>query len=301
MKNRHDLPQWLLNAVIDTRAQYNPGEKTDYSITSLIQPPMVYTLTKQHQPEEDVADALQAWLGTACHDKLEEKLKDNPRYMVEERLYHTFHIPEAPGEQKEFIVSCQLDLYDKETCELWDHKFSKLYSFTNGGKQDHEIQLAYQAYSLKKYGYDVRSAQIAGFALDWSKTKTAFQKDYPETLFCHTPYPMWADEDIEAWVKNQILEKEYAKLGQIRVCSKEERWSRPDVWKVYREGRKTALRILNSEDEAENFIAALVKPSGKEYIEKIEGEDTRCLWFCNVRDYCSYYQEKYVDEQKKTR
>ena len=57
MKNRHDLPQWLLNAVIDTRAQYNPGEKTDYSITSLIQPPMVYTLTKQHQPEEDVADA----------------------------------------------------------------------------------------------------------------------------------------------------------------------------------------------------------------------------------------------------
>jgi len=293
MKNRHDLPQWLLNAVIDTRAQYNPGEKTDYSITSLIQPPMVYTLTKQHQPEEDVADALQAWLGTACHDKLEEKLKDNPRYMVEERLYHTFHIPEAPGEQKDFIVSAQLDLYDKEECAVWDYKFSKLYSFTNGGKTDHEIQTNYQAYLLRKHGYPVNSIQIGGFGLDWAKTKTAQQKDYPPTLFCHTPYPMWADEDVEAYIKNQILEKEYGKLGQIRVCDESERWARPTVWKVYRKGRKSALRILNTEEEANEFLANIAKPSGTEYVEKVEGEDIRCVWFCNVREHCSFYQEKY--------
>lgn len=293
MKNEQGLPAWLVEVVEQTRDQYDPGEKTDYSITSLIQPPMVYQLQREHKPEVDVSDALQAWLGTACHDKLEEKLKENPRYMVEERLYCNFHIPEAPGEQKDFVVSAQLDLYDKETKQVWDHKFSKLFSFTGDGKFDHEAQVAFQAYALRKHGYEVESVQIGGFALDWGKTKTAFQKDYPQSLFCHTPYPMWADEDVESWVKNQILEKEFAKIGQIRVCSKEERWAKPDLWKVKRKGRKSALRNLNSEEEAQEYIDNLPNPTGKEYIEKVEGEDTRCLWFCDVREHCSYYQEKY--------
>jgi|SRR5690554_2133250 len=292
MENRLGLPEWLVEAVDKTRGEYDSG-KSDYSITSLLQPAMVQELKRIHNPPEDVTDQLQAFIGTSCHNQIEWALKGNPRYIVEERLYHTFHIPDAPGDKKEFIVSSQLDLYDKQEKALWDHKASKLYSFTGDGKKEHEQQLAYQCYLLKKAGYEVESVQISGFGLDWAKTQVGLKADYPKSLFCHTPYPQWADEDVEEFIKSRILDMEYAKLGQIRVCTKEERWARPDQFKVKRKGRKTALRVLYSQQEAEEYIANLPKPDGKEYIEVVEGEDIRCVHFCNVREHCNFYKEKY--------
>ena len=293
MKNKLGLPEWLLEVVEKTRNQYDPGEKTDYSATSLLVPPMIYTLQKEHRPEEDVRDALPAFFGSCVHDKIEEYLKQNPRYIVEERLYHEFHIPEAPGEQKTFVISAQIDVFDKETGELSDHKFSKVSSF-QWSKDEHEFQLSLQCYLMKKkYGDVVKSIHINGLGKDWSLYSTARDNNYPQSAYIRVDYPQWADEDVEQAVKTKILEKEFAKIGQIRICDESERWARPTLWKVKRKGRKSALRNLNSEEEANEFLANIPKPTGTEYIEKVEGENIRCEWYCNVREHCSFYQEKY--------
>jgi len=291
MKNELGLPAWLVEVVEQTRNQYDPGEKTDYSATSLLVPPMIYALQKEHQPEEDVRDALPAFLGSGLHNEIENCLKQNPRYLVEERLYAEIDVPDSPT-KKTFIVSAQLDLYDKELCEVSDHKLSKIFSF-RGNKPEYEFQLNFQAWLLRKHGYETKALKINGFAKDWSFVQTEINKDYPKALYVPVEFPLWDDVDVEEFTRRAIVEKENAKIGQIRVCSPEERWAKPTQYKVRREGRKTALRVLNSRQDAEQYIANLSKPTGKEYIEEIEGDDTRCKFYCNVREHCSFYKEKY--------
>ena len=290
MKNELGLPDWLVEVVEQTRNQYDPGEKTDYSATSLLVPPMIYTLQKEHQPEEDVSNALPAFFGTCVHNQIEYFLKDNPRYIVEERLYHTFYIPDAPGDKKEYVVSAQIDLFDKENKELSDHKLSKMYSFQKE-KFEYEAQLNLQQYLLrKKYGEVVESIKINGFAKDWSAAGRG--RDYPPSAYIPVDFPVWADEDVEAWVAHCVVEKEQALNGQIRLCDSRERWQTPSKIALMKKGRKSAVKLYDSMEEAER---ALAEKDEKHYIEDRPGIDIRCTneVFCPVREHCSYYQERY--------
>lgn len=296
MKNSKNLPEWLVEVVGKTRNQYSPGEETDYSATSLIVPPMIYALEKKYQPEDDVNDALSAFLGTAMHDKIEEHLKDNPRYLVEKRYYKKIHVPDSPT-KKDFVVSAQIDLYDKETKTLSDHKLSKMYSFQHE-KEEYEIQLNIQAWLLRDQGYDPQYLRINGFAKDWGATSVGRSKDYPESMYIPVSFPLWEDEDVEAYIRNSILEKEYAKLGQMIICTDKQRWARPASYKVKRKGRKTAIRCFDTQVAAEEYIRNMKKPTGKEYVEYVPGEDVRCKHYCKVNKYCNYYIERHGDGKK---
>jgi hypothetical protein len=291
MLNENNLPDWLVEVVESTRNQYDAGEKTDYSATSLLVPPMIYALQKKYEPEEDVADSLPAFFGTCVHDKIEEYLKKNPRYIVEERLYYTFHIPNAPGEQKDFVVSAQIDLYDTETKELSDHKFSKAMSFQQE-KPEYEFQLSLQRYLMMKAGYEIKSIRINGLAKDWTATGPDRDKQYPKTAYMPVNFPLWDDTDVEAAVERKILEKEYAKLGQIRMCDESERWHIPGKYAVMKEGRKSAVLLFDNEGDAQ--VMALEKGKGH-YVEHRKGRDIRCTnkSYCNVREHCPYYKENY--------
>lgn len=297
MRNEHDLPDWLVEAVEKTNNQYDRGKKTDYSISNLLQPPMIEALQREHEPEPDVADMLQSFVGTCTHDKLEEKLKDNPRYLIEERFYYNLHVPEAPTDKKDFVISAQLDLYDKETFEHFDHKCSKLYSFLKE-KGEYDVQLAFQRFLLRREGYEVKQSYIGGFGTDWGKRKTLYDKDYPKTMWVKVPYPDWSDDLLTSWLKEKVLDHEYAKIGQIRMCSPEERWRTADEYVVKKEGSKNAIRGSKTRDRGEAEAMAEEKGEGY-YVEDRPGEDIRCQSFCLVKDHCEYYK-KYCGKKKRS-
>ena len=279
MENKLELPDWLLETVQKTQGEYDPGEKTDFSITSLLVPPMVHALQKKYKPTPDLADQLQAFVGTAGHNQIEWALKDNPRYLVEERLYATIDVPDSPV-KKQYTVSAQLDLYDKETGEHWDHKFSKLFSFLNA-KEEYEQQLAIQAWLLRLHGYEPKNSNISGFGLDWSKVKTSYDTSYPQSLFVQVPFPQWEDEDCLTFLRERIVEREYAALGQMRQCTPKEMWERPSVYAVKKEGRKSAIKLCYDEQEAQ--VIAMDKGG---YVEHRPGEKVRCKFFCDVWEHC---------------
>lgn len=291
MKNKHNLPDWLVEVVEKTNNQYDRGKKTDYSISNLLQPPMIEALQREYEPKPDVADMLQSFVGTCVHDKLEEKLKDTPRYLIEERFYYTLHIPEAPTAKKDFVLSAQLDLYDKDTGEHFDHKCSKLYSFL-GEKSEYDVQLAFQRFLLRREGYEVGQSYIGGFGTDWSKRRILYDKNYPKTMWVKVPYPDWDDELLISWLKERVLDHEHAKLGQIRLCTPKERWRTPDEFVVKKEGNKTAVRGSKTNDRSKAEAMALEKGEGY-YVEDRLGEDIRCMTFCDVSEYCSYWREHY--------
>ena len=52
-------------------------------------------------------------------------------------------------------------------------------------------------------------------------------------------------------------------------------------------GSKTALRVLDTEEEANNYISL----HGGDYIEKRPGLDKKCMDYCSVCNFCNYYKE----------
>ena len=55
-----------------------------------------------------------------------------------------------------------------------------------------------------------------------------------------------------------------------------------------KEGRKRAVRVFDSMEEAETFIAAQ-KDADKHIVDHRRGQPTRCISFCDVRDFCPQF------------
>ncbi|MGC8718856.1 MAG: hypothetical protein ACP5TY_02465, partial [Thermodesulforhabdaceae bacterium] len=57
---------------------------------------------------------------------------------------------------------------------------------------------------------------------------------------------------------------------------------------VMKECRKTAMRVFDNLKEAEAYIEKLTRyKKTKYYIERIQPEYVRCLYFCNVARFCN--------------
>ena len=296
MMNKWDLPDWLVTVIERTRASYSSGN-SDFTATSLLKPPLIYALEKEHEFEEDAADNLASLDGTALHNCIEHQLTDDPRYLVEHRFYRTVHVPNAPGKKKNFIISAQIDVYDKETKVLWDSKRSKIFKWIKGNFYDYEAQMNIQRFLMKEKYEEPEEMKIAFFPKDHDRNKAKWDKDYPDVAFTPIDIPKWHDDDVVDFIRTSIVEKLYALRGHKRLCTPEERWQRPSAWAVMRKGRKSAIRVFDTEGEAEDYLKSLTndltKKVGGEYIEHRPGEDVRCTGFCPVSQHCSYFQENY--------
>jgi formate-dependent phosphoribosylglycinamide formyltransferase (GAR transformylase) len=102
--------------------------------------------------------------------------------------------------------------------------------------------------------------------------------------------------EIETFIKTRIADleaNENTPDNELKGCTPEERWSKGDSWAIMRTGRKTALKVCKSEEEAN----ALLKELGGDSIEFRKGEDVRCESYCNVCKWCPYYQKQKVDNK----
>ena len=83
---------------------------------------------------------------------------------------------------------------------------------------------------------------------------------------------------------------------EIEPCTPEERWSTPTKWAVMKEGRKTAVKVCATEEEAQSFIDDLEKDKDKHTIEVRPGIDKKCEDYCPCASFCSYYKETHKSE-----
>ena len=73
---------------------------------------------------------------------------------------------------------------------------------------------------------------------------------------------------------------------ELQPCSPEERWMKETTFAVKREGRKTAIRLFKTMEEATELAE-----KEKGYVETRAGEATRCVGdFCGVSKWCNQYQ-----------
>lgn len=295
--NRHGLPETIVRAVQDD--EYDKGDSV-LSVTQLISPPRIVILQNLNADnlEVDVSDRVPALLGTAVHKILEKGSKDLANHHLEERLFD-----EIEGWKISGAVDVQIDNGDG-TWEINDYKVTSVYS-VQSDKPEWEQQLNCYAYlAYKNHGRKVTSLKIVAILRDWLRKQSELKPDYPQSQIAIVDIPVWTPEEQEAFIRGRVLLHQAAKKAvdstePLVYCTDEERWVRGESWALMKEGRKSAVKLYDSKEDAE----AAARDSGSSergrtghYVEHRPGLPIRCSGnFCLVARYCRQWQEEAGD------
>jgi hypothetical protein len=163
------------------------------------------------------------------------------------------------------------------------------------GKPEWEAQLNILDWLIRnsdtKIKIKVKSLSIMAILRDWSKLKALTSDNYPKQQAVMIPIKRWTPEEQDAYVTGRIALHQSAMLqDEPPVCTPDERWNKPDTYAIMKDGRKSALRLLPTMEEAKQYLEANNMKEGKGcQIVLRKGEDTRCAHYCSVNKFCSHW------------
>ena len=224
--------------------------------------------------------------GTFMHGKLEAR--EIKGFINEERI-HT--------EIDEIKISGAIDLQQEVEggVIIIDYKFVKAYSVMMN-KSDWETQLNIYKWLVETVKRKkVVGLKICAFIKDFNKFDTV-KEGYPSAEAVMIDIPMWDSVRAETYVRNRLDMHRTAKMAhdfgeELQPCTDEERWAKETTYAVKRDGRKTAIRVFKTIEEATELAE-----KEKGYVETRQGEYTRCAEnFCGVAQWCKQYQGELND------
>ena len=182
-------------------------------------------------------------------------------------------------------VSGQFDALALADDTLTDWKNTSVWAIKDDPKPEWTRQLNMLALLCARNDVDVRGLEIVARLRDWSKPKAAREPDYPQRQTVVLPVEMWSLLDADTYIRERITVHANA-AGSVE-CAPDARWDKPTTWAVMKTGRKSALRVLNSVDDAECWMQVHAARGGDEIVER-PGESTRCLHYCSVAQWCAH-------------
>lgn len=281
--NEMNLPQPFVSAAArDYR--YKPKR---YSVTAVMKGPREAILQRRHDDEivEDVSNSIWAIFGTAVHSVLEQA-EETESQLKENKL-----VVEMPNG---YELSGIFDLYDDSTGTVTDYKTASCWKVKFGEFDDWRRQVLCYCWMLRELGFDAKRGEIVALLKDHSKTK-AKMGEHPPTPVYRIGWDFTDGDfaEVGKWLRERFEEIERCEElpdDELPVCSEEERWHRPGKYAVMKKGRKSAVRLYDTEQEAQNRLEAL--PAGH-YIEYRPGSDPKCEDYCSAAPFCSYYAESH--------
>jgi len=261
--NKFNLPEEIVKAL---KHDWYKGTPDNISATRLIDSPRIFYLTLRHDDEieTDVSERVWTLFGSAIHSTLENlKLKN---HLKEERLSHTVN---------GIKISGKFDVFGGDE-KITDYKVTSVYSIIYKSRiTEWTKQLNVYAWLLRKYKFNPKSAQIIAILRDWTAN--------------NVPIELWTPEEVENYVNNRVaLFKSVQDLpdDELPPCTPEERWQTETKYAVMKKGRKRALAVCDTEEEAIKKATQFGAT-----IEEREAKAMRCEEYCSVNKFCKYYKE----------
>jgi hypothetical protein len=273
------LPEALVKAV-SIKRHNKPGQ---LSATTLLNGIKQIILMDRHWDElaEDVADHFYALYGSTAHKMLEDEGQDE---FTEEAVSYDVNGVTITGRidnynMREGIIS------DYKTVSVWKVRFKNF--------DDWYRQGMIYAWLLRKNDFMVKTCRFIAIIKDHSKRDAKRDSSYPQKPVY--VYEFNVTEEGLAKIKT-FIEAKIALYKQCRdmadddisPCTSEERWEKPTKYAVKKEGRKTAVRVMDTQEEAETLAANLGKGH---YVEKRPGESTRCAEYCSCNGFCNFFRD----------
>lgn len=278
--NLYNLPPPLYRALVPERRQKVMGR---IGATDLIDAPLRRILQMKYfnDIQEDASENLWSLLGKAVH------------YVVEKAGSASTSEYKAEFEHESGALLVTVgDYYDNQI--LTDWKITSVWSFLLGTKDDWINQLNVVRYIYEHKDIPVKQMQVYAILRDHMKSKI-YDAGYPQVPFQKIDIPLMPNHELEKYVGERVYlhleaEKHISDITKIPQCSPKERWQREDVWAVSQKGRKSALRLHPTEEEAKKWIIEN-KPKGDIYIDHRIGENVKCKNYCSVSLFCPYFKK----------
>jgi len=277
--NKYNVPAPLMT--LASREYYSKGA-SQYSATEIISQPKVRRLREQYDDliEQDVSDMLWQLLGSALHVVMERGATEG--WLMEERLYH-----DVDG----VTISGQIDA-QHETPDgviITDWKFTRAWAVMQNKEEWVQQANIYKWLVETVKRKKVCGLKVCAFIRDFNPHE---KKDgYPIANIVNIDIPMWDSVTTETFVRERLEMHRNAKMAhdfgeELQPCSDEERWQTETIYAVKRDGRKTAIRVFKTIEEATELAE-----KEKGYVETRKGEPRRCAGnFCGVSQWCEQYQ-----------
>ena len=278
--NKYGVPAPLVT--LATREYYSKGA-AQYSVTELLSSPRIRRLREQNdsEMESDVSDMLWSMLGSALHVVMERG--QTPGYITEERLFK-----EVDGVKISGAIDIQQEVGGGIV--IIDYKFTSAWAVMNA-KIEWEQQLNLYKWLVETVkGKPVKGLRICALIRDFNRRD--YREGYPAAPIHMVDIPMWSTHEADKFVKSRLESHRESKVDQdlgdaLTECTPEERWMSETMYAVKREGRKTAIRVFKSMEEATQLAE-----KEKGYVETRLGEPKRCTGnYCGVNQWCSQFAD----------
>ena len=287
--NSHGLPQAYYNAVVrDDYVKY-----ADVSVTALSGSPRQYWLQKRHEAEltEDVVNCVWRLFGKAIHYVLEQNKDENS--ITEEKIkidingWSTGGTPDIFTEEK---------ISDIKTTSCWSIVF-------DSSKEEYIQQLNAYRYLLMRHGFDkINRIENIFILRDWHKSMVLKNPEMPKHAIevVDQTNDMWPYDESENYLVSRVKlfqSYEHVPDDQLPMCTEKERWQSLDRYALMKEGRKSAIKVCDSQEEAERLLAEKYKKA--DHIEFRKGVDKKCQDYCSCAPFCDYYKKVYGNNLNK--
>lgn len=273
-----------------------PRTEGRIGVTELIESPQIRRLYIERYDDLiiDVSDFFTPMLGSAWHYNLQrncpEEFKAEKKYEVD--------LVTSQSDGKKIGNVLQKRIGDITLVGKAD--------LVNGGIEDYKLMSAWSwVFDKDKHFIDqlnilnwlrinsgIQSANYLRthcFIKDWSPYKAKQNSDYPQQKFFRRDLPVWPLEQTEKF----IVERLKLHADKNYQCTDEDKWSRAEGFAVMKKGRKSALRVLNTQAEAMKWCIDNNWAKSGQLLKEIsiverKSECKRCLSYCSVRSVCPF-------------
>ena len=277
--NVHNLPEPLVTLA---RREYYSKGAAQYSVTEIMSPPKIRRMREKYDDQivTDVSQMLWSLLGSALHVVMERG--ETSGWIKEERLF-----TEVDG----VAISGAIDLQQEGEggITIYDYKFTSAWAVMQE-KEEWTQQLNIYKWLVETVKQrKVVGLKICAMVRDYSKHD--LREAYPAAPICVIDIPLWDSVKTEMYIRERLEMHRESKMRadfeeDLQNCSNEERWMSETTFAVKREGRKTAIRVFKTIEEATDLAE-----KEKGYVETRLGEPKRCTGdFCGVSQWCAQYQ-----------
>ena len=277
--NVHNLPEPLVTLA---RREYYSKGAAQYSVTEIMSPPKIRRMREKYDDQivTDVSQMLWSLLGSALHVVMERG--ETSGWIKEERLF-----AEVDG----VSISGAIDLQEEGEggITIYDYKFTSAWAVMQE-KEEWTQQLNIYKWLVETVKQrKVVGLKICAMVRDYSKHD--LREAYPAAPICVVDIPLWDSVKTEMYIRERLEMHRESKMRadfeeDLQNCSNEERWMSETTFAVKREGRKTAIRVFKTIEEATELAE-----KEKGYVETRLGEPKRCTGdFCGVSQWCAQDQ-----------
>lgn len=297
--NSEKLPYTVVKAA--TAKTYTKGS-ADFSVTELISPPRMSQLVRRNPDRitRDIADEIPSMVGRALHALFEpfvDKM-DMAEQILE--LEVSGDLIERPGEK--YIIKGQPDLFSfVEGMTLFDYKFTSVWAWIMGGKDEWDAQLNIYALMLRELKQiQTAKAEVVGIWKDWKKSDARTTPDYPRRNSTKVAITLWQDEQQWAFLLTRLrlhVEARAAAQDALPLCNDKDRWARGEAWAVKKKGNQKAMnggvfKLAEFAGDKQACAAAAKKMSEANPGTIVEHRPPvygRCLDWCDAATFCTQF------------